>query len=129
MRQDKRIVIDVDDPGVRGYPLGDLVGIVLAGQPGADIEELADLHLTRQVTDNPGDEIAGRASLVEDTRIELRELVTGLFVDRVVILAAQPVVPNPGRYRNRGVDLREGEIGIHNYDSPRDTQRKPAPTT
>jgi hypothetical protein len=88
VRKDERIVVHVDDPGVRGYPLGGLVGAVVAGQPGADVKELPDPRLTRQVTDHPGDEITGHAGQVEDTWKELRELIPRLLVDRIVILAA-----------------------------------------
>ncbi len=62
----------------------------------AHVQGLADPCLTRQVTDNPGDEIPRCAGLIEDALIEPRELVASLFADRVVILAAQPVIPDPG---------------------------------
>ena len=39
--EDGRVVVDVDDPRSRADALGDLVGVVRGGQPGADVEELA----------------------------------------------------------------------------------------
>jgi len=40
MRQDERVVVDVDDAALRCGRLGDLVGVVGGGQPSADVEEL-----------------------------------------------------------------------------------------
>jgi hypothetical protein len=42
MRQDQGIVVDVDDPRLRGDGLGDLMGIVRRRQAGPDIQELPD---------------------------------------------------------------------------------------
>jgi hypothetical protein len=73
---------------------------------GAKVEELADLGLTGQVADGPGEELPGGPGDVDDLGEDLAILVTGGAVHRVVVLAAQPVVPDPGRVRHRGVDLR-----------------------
>jgi hypothetical protein len=54
--QDEGVFIDVDDPGLRDQPLGDLVGVVGGGQAGADVEELADARLPGQETDHAGEE-------------------------------------------------------------------------
>jgi hypothetical protein len=45
------VVVGVDDPGIWGDPLRDLVGVVVAGQPRADVEELADPRFARQVAE------------------------------------------------------------------------------
>jgi hypothetical protein len=62
MGQYQGIVVDIDDPGVGGDPLGDLVGVVGGGQAGADVQELADLRLTGQVADGTGEEPPGGAA-------------------------------------------------------------------
>jgi hypothetical protein len=38
----QRVVVDVDDPALRGDGLGHLVGVARRRQSGADVEELAD---------------------------------------------------------------------------------------
>jgi hypothetical protein len=43
------------------------VGIVGSRQAGADVQELADLRLTRQVPDGTGEELPGGAGDVEDS--------------------------------------------------------------
>jgi hypothetical protein len=103
--QDQGIVVHVDDPGVGGDSLGDLVGVVGGRQAGADVQELANLGLTGQVADGAGEELPGGPCDVDDFGEDLAILVTGGPVHRVVVLAAQPVVPDPGRVRHRGVDL------------------------
>jgi hypothetical protein len=51
-----RVAVDVDDAGVGRRRLRDLVGVVRAGQPGADIEELPDALPGRQVPDRTAEE-------------------------------------------------------------------------
>jgi hypothetical protein len=106
MGQDDRVVVDVDDLRVRGDPLGDLVGVVGGRQAGADVQELADLRLAGQVPDGAGEEPPGGAGDVHDLGIDGAIVVTGVAVHREVVLAAQPVVPDPRRVRHLGVDLR-----------------------
>ena len=45
VQQDDRVVVDIDHPGIGGLPLGDLVRVVAGGDPGADVQELADAGL------------------------------------------------------------------------------------
>jgi hypothetical protein len=47
--QDHWVVVDVDDPGVGGDALGDLVGVLGGGQAGADVQELPEAGLAGQV--------------------------------------------------------------------------------
>src|SRR5262249_19734409 len=42
---DQEVVIEVGDLGVRGYALGDLVGVDHGGQPRADVDELPDARV------------------------------------------------------------------------------------
>jgi hypothetical protein len=60
------VVVGVDDLGVRGHPLGDLVGVVGGGQPGANVEVLADAGVTGQVPDRTGEEGPGGAGVLDD---------------------------------------------------------------
>jgi hypothetical protein len=81
------------------------VGVVGGGQAGADVEELADARLTGQVLDRAGEEGPGGASVFDDRREGLEDLVADLSVDGEVVLAAQSVVPDPGRLRHVSVDV------------------------
>jgi len=54
--QDDGVVVHVDDPGLRGDGLGDLVGVARRGYAGADVEELADAGLGGEVADHPAEE-------------------------------------------------------------------------
>jgi hypothetical protein len=49
VRQHDRVVVDVDDPRLRRRPLRHLVGVAGGGQAGADVEELPEAGLGRQV--------------------------------------------------------------------------------
>ena len=60
MGQYERIVVGVDDTGRRVEGLGHLMGIVRGRQSGADVQELADSALSRQVPDHPAQELPVR---------------------------------------------------------------------
>ena len=77
-------------------------------QSGADVEELPDPLLFRQVTDRPGQEIPALAGEVAKGREDLAELVADELVDRVVVLASEPVIPDPCRVRHGYFDLVGG---------------------
>jgi len=96
--QDQRVVIGVDDAAVRGDGLGDVVGVG-GGQAGADVEELADPYITGQMADGAEQESSAGAGDVDDAWGTGTNLLTERLVDRVVVFAAQPVVPDPGRVR------------------------------
>ena len=81
------------------------MGVVGGGQPGADVQELADPGLAGQVADGVGQEPPAAAGDVGDAGEDSSELVAGGPVNRVVVLAAEPVVPDPGRVGDAGVDL------------------------
>lgn len=104
MTQDERAVVYVDDLRVRGCPLDDLMGVVDHGQAGADVQELADPHLASQMAHRAPEERPVGQGVVHDARVELPDLVTRCLVDGVVVLAAQPVVPDPCRVRPAGID-------------------------
>ncbi|GAA3208599.1 hypothetical protein GCM10020256_05170 [Streptomyces thermocoprophilus] len=104
MGEDDRVVVDVDDPGLGGVTLGDLVGVVGGGQAGADVEELPYAGLGDEVAHGAAEEPAVGLGVVADARVQLADLVAGLLVDFVVVLAAKPVVPDPGGVRLVGLD-------------------------
>ena len=60
------VVVDVDDPGVRGGALRDLVGVVGGRQAGADVEELAYALLVGQVADGASQEVPARDGHVDE---------------------------------------------------------------
>lgn len=101
----QRVVVDVDDPGLGGHPLGDLVGVVDGRQAGADVQVLPDARLVAEVPYDAAGEGAGVAGDVDHAGEYLAHLVAGRAVDGVVVLAAQEVVPDTRGVRDRGVDL------------------------
>src|SRR6266571_1717196 len=106
VHQHERIVVDVDDARFRGDRLGDLVGVVGGRQAGADVQELADPRLAGQVPDRAAQERPVSAGEAGDVREHRHDLVTDHAVGRVMVLAAQPVIPDPGRVRHGYVELR-----------------------
>jgi hypothetical protein len=106
VHQDQRIVVDIDDPRLRGHRLGDLMRIVRGGQPGTDVEELADPGLTGQEPHGAAEERPISASGGAHVRQELQDLFSDLPVGGEVVLAAQPVVPDPCGMRHARVEPR-----------------------
>src|SRR6266487_45603 len=82
------------------------MGIVDGRQAGADVQELADARPGGQVPDGPGEKVPVGAGRADQLRDERENLVPDLPVNGVMILAAQPVIPDPRRMRNRRIDLR-----------------------
>lgn len=102
--QDDRIVVDGDDTGLGGEPLGDL-RVVGGGQTGADVEELPYAALGHRIPHRTVEELPVRAGVRADAGVEPADLLSHLLIDDVVVLAAQPVVPDPGRVRQIGPGL------------------------
>jgi hypothetical protein len=113
MHQHEWVVVDVDDAGLRGDRLSDLMRVVGGRQAAADVEELADPRLAGQVSDHAGEESPGGTSDLDDLRVYLPNLISYLAIDGEVVLAAQPVVPDSRPVRDRGVDLRAGRGFSH----------------
>src|SRR5207244_12288112 len=86
-------------------PTGRPGGCCWRSEPGAYVQELADPCLAGQLPDRADQERPVGAGVVPDAGVELADLVADLLVNRVVVLAAQPVIPDPGRVRYRRVDL------------------------
>jgi MFS family permease len=106
VREDQRVVVDVDDARGRRGRLGDFVHVAGGGQPGPDVEELPDARLFRQVADRAAEERAvltpGDATAWPGGEYLLRHLAVG----REVVLAADAVVVHPGRVRLGRVNFR-----------------------
>jgi hypothetical protein len=100
-------VVDVDDLGLGGGALGDVVGVVGGGQAGADVEELADAVFGRQLVHRVDQEQARGPSDQRHGRHRLEDPFGQLAVGGEVILAAQPVVPHAGRVRHAGIERRQ----------------------
>jgi hypothetical protein len=106
VHQHERVVVHVDDARFRSQPLGDLVCVVGGRQTGADVQELADPCLADQIPDRAQQKRPGTAGRAGHVRERRDDPVTSLAVDGIVVLATQPVVPDPGRMRHACVDLR-----------------------
>ena len=81
------------------------MGVVGGRQAGADVKELAHRCLGDQVPDRAHQKRPGTAGHAGNVRERRDDLVTGRTVDRIVVLATDPVVPDPGRMRHGCVDL------------------------
>jgi len=112
VRQYQRVVIDVHDPGLRRGALRDLMGVGRGRQARAHVQELADPGLVGHVQDDPSQERPVGQGDIHDPRVDCAELIAGHPVDLVVVLAAEPVVPDPGRVRHRGVDRGPGGLAL-----------------
>jgi hypothetical protein len=91
-----RVVVDVDDAGLRRDRLHHLVQVGLGGDPGADIQELADAAFRGQEPSDPVHEMPVGPH-ADPHRGPLPECgFGGQAVSRVVILASEYVVVNAG---------------------------------
>jgi hypothetical protein len=94
------IIVHVDDPGGRGERLNHLVDVRLGRDAGADVEELPDARLGRQPRHGAAQERPVRADVADHGRPDLHDGLGCLAVGREIVLAAQPVVVDPGRMRH-----------------------------
>jgi hypothetical protein len=88
-----RVVVDVDNPGIRGNALGHLMSVLRGRQPGAEIKELPDPRFRGQVAHRAAEECPVGTHAGQDGRVGgdhlLRGLpVGGLPVGGEVVLAA-----------------------------------------
>ena len=99
-----RVVVHVDDPAVRRDPLGDLMGVLRGGQAGADVEELADSRLEREVAHRAVEKRAVGAHAREHDRADLDDRLGGRPVRGVVVLAAKEVIVDTSRVGGADVE-------------------------
>jgi hypothetical protein len=118
-----RVVVDVDDARVGRGALRYLVRVVQRRQTRADVQELADPPLLDEMADHPPEELAVRAGHVADDGEHPGDLVADGLVDLVVVLPADPVVPDPGVVRHPGVEpprtAGRGLVLAHVFPLPR----------
>jgi hypothetical protein len=107
------VAVDVDDAGIRGDLLGDLVHVALGRDAGADIEELADPRLPGEVADGPPQEGPVLAHGGTQDRVHGQHRAGGVLVGEEVVAAAQPVVIDTGRVGLSGVNSRRYPARLH----------------
>src|SRR5216683_1844131 len=105
VREHDRIVVHVHDPGLRGHPLRDLVRVVHRRDSRADVKELPDPGLRRQVAHRPAEERPMPAHALHEVGVRGERLIARLAVSLEVVLAAQPVVVDASDVRAAGVEL------------------------
>ena len=116
VHQDQGVVVGVDDPAARRDPLGHLMSVIGSRQPGPDVEELPDPRRAGQVADRGGQERPLGAGPGGHARVGSGRFLAGDPVRLVVVLAAQPVVIDPGRVRRGRVDHRRRDRGLARGD-------------
>ena len=75
--EDDRVVVHVDDPGLRCDVLGDLVSVARRRDAGADVEELPDPRLPGEVADGTAEERAVRVGAGDQLRVDLERRLSG----------------------------------------------------
>ncbi len=103
---DQRVMVNVDDPRLRGGALRHVVRVVGGGQPGSDVKELADAR-RRQLRHRGGQEAPQHGRDQRQLGHRGPHVVPGLAVGAEVVLAADPVIPHPGRVGDAGVEAGE----------------------
>jgi hypothetical protein len=111
-----RVVVDIDDPGIRGDGMGDLVDIAHGRQPGPDVEELADSGGGQEPHGTAQERavLQRRPGAIGDPGIGP---LHGLAVDGVVVLVAEGVVVHAGDVRGHRVDARRKRLVLAHYVS------------
>jgi hypothetical protein len=71
------------------------MSVVSCGQTGADIEELTNPCTARQIPDRAGQESSLGADSIAEARDDSKNLFRELAIDRIVVLTAQQIVPEP----------------------------------
>jgi hypothetical protein len=97
VRKDQRIVIRVDDPGLRGHRLRDLMDIVRGGQARADVEKLPDPGLTGQESHRARHERAILPRERASRRHAGQDFLRGLAVRGEVVFSVEVIIVHTGR--------------------------------
>jgi hypothetical protein len=104
--QDQRVVVGIHHPAGGADLLRDLVGGSGCGQPGADVEELADPQARGGVPGDPLPEGPVRPRRGDYFGPRPGDLAGYLPVGRVMVFPAQPARVHPGRVRHPRIELR-----------------------
>jgi len=89
------------------------VDVVLRGDAGADVEELADARLCGQETHGPAEEGAVRAGDGPGVGLDRDHRPGGILVGPEIVITAQPPVVDPGAVGLAGVDARRHPARLH----------------
>src|SRR5690606_23307288 len=112
--QDDRVVVDVDDAGVGRDLEGDGMGVVVVRDAGADVEELAQPAFAGEEADDPPEEgpvgPGVGAGALDAAGVGGGGVLGGPAVDLEVVVAAEEVVVDPRRVRDRRVDRGEAAV-------------------
>ncbi|MBB5775493.1 hypothetical protein HD596_002249 [Nonomuraea jabiensis] len=87
------------------------MGVVNGRQARTDIQKLPDTYRSGEISNGPSQKDPRMAGNVLHTWIDVPQFLGQLAVGRIVVLSAQPEVPDPGLMRLAGVDPGE-ECGI-----------------
>ena len=128
VQQDDRVVVGVDDPCSGSRPLRHLMGVVHGGQAGADVEELPDARVGRQVMHDGGEEHPDAAGDVGHGGHDGEHFLGGDPVGREVVLAAEPVVVDARRVRHADVEGDATQRGLVLRDRLRLVQAPDVPS-
>jgi hypothetical protein len=93
------VTVDVGDPGELVVAVGDVVDVVLGGQPGPDVDELVDVLFLGEELDSAGEEIPVLPCRARNLRSGGEHLLGSDPVDGEVVLSAQVVVEHPRHIR------------------------------
>jgi len=85
------------------------MGVVGGGQPGSDVQELADAR-GRQLVHRGDQEAPQHLGDDRQRGHRLQHVIPGFTVSTEVVLAADPVVPHAGRVRHAGV--KAGKLAV-----------------
>src|SRR5262249_27557489 len=97
------VIIHIDDPGLRRYQLGNLVGVVGRWNTSPDIQELTDTFLSKE-THRPGQERQVSTRGQHDIRKSLDRLLARGAVSGEIVLPAEPVVVHASDVRHARVE-------------------------
>ena len=105
VREHDRVVVRVHHAGLGIAGLRDLMHVVRTRQAGADVEELRDARLARQVADGPAQEGPVLPHRGADRAPAFQHLAGDGPVGGEVVLAAEEVVVHARRMRPAHIDL------------------------
>jgi acyl-CoA dehydrogenase len=117
-----RVYVHVADPRVRDHLAHRLVHRRVRGQPGAEVEELADARGGRAGR-RRADELPVVPDQLRQRRVELGHPPAHVPVGSEIVLPAQPVVVDTGDARPGHIDARGGNLVLHDAQATKTCRR------
>jgi hypothetical protein len=111
------VVVHVDHARSWGGTLGDLVNVVISGDAGTDVEELADAGPAGQEPHGAAEEGPVGAHHGADIGVQSDGRAGDVSVGLEVVDAAQPVVVDAGDVRLGGVDSLRHPAWLHGHSA------------